>query len=139
MLKNAELPIVVHQMEISLAQLAAFTDGTLDQCQMNNITPLAWSPLGSGFLADGGKDPLPSQAGYETAAIIAELDEIAAAHSSTRTAIALAWLLRHPAKIVPIIGSTNPDRITAAAAAAKITLTREEWYRLLTAAKGSLP
>lgn len=134
--KTADLPIVVQQVELSLLKLDAFTDGTLDQCQMLNITPLAWSPLGGGHLADGPVNVLTSQAGYQAAAVVAELDSIAAARGSTRAAIALAWLLRHPAGIVPIIGSTNPERIKAAATAAQIELTREEWYQLLTAAMG---
>jgi predicted oxidoreductase len=138
MQKTAELPIIVQQVEMSLLKLDAFTDGTLDQCRMLNITPLAWSPLGGGFLADGASKVLPSQASYDgpAAAIVAELDAIAAARGSTRAAIALAWLLKHPAGIVPIIGSARPERIKAAAAAAEIDLTREEYYRLLTAAKG---
>lgn len=140
MQKDAELPIVVHQFECSLLQLSAFTDGTLDQCVNLNVRPLAWSPLGGGHLADGPVQVLPSQSGYQAAAVVAALDEIAATHNSTRSAIALAWLLRHPAKIIPIIGTTNPERIKAAAAAAEIKLSREDWYRLLAAAKGgSLP
>jgi predicted oxidoreductase len=138
MLKEAELPIIVHQFECSLLQLAPFTDGTLDQCVSLNIRPLAWSPLGGGFLADGAVEVLASQGGYQAAAppVIAVLDEIAAARGSTRSAIALAWLLKHPAKIIPIIGTTKPERIKAAAAAVEIDLSREDWYRLLTAAKG---
>jgi predicted oxidoreductase len=136
MLKDAELPIIVHQFECSLLHLEPFTDGTLDQCVSLNISPLAWSPLGGGHLADGPVDVLASQAGYNAAPVVAVLDEIAAARGSTRSAIALAWLLRHPAKIIPIIGTSNPDRIKAAAAAAEIELSREDWYRLLAAAKG---
>ncbi|HEX8295219.1 MAG TPA: aldo/keto reductase [Chthoniobacteraceae bacterium] len=136
MMKDAELPIIVQQIEISLLQLDAFTDGRLDQCLLQNITPLAWSPLGSGLLGDGAVSLLPSQQGYEARAIIHELDAIAKERESTRSTIALAWLLRHPAKIIPIIGSTRPERIKAAALAAEIELTRDEWYRLLIAAKG---
>lgn len=140
MQKEAELPIIAHQMEMSLLQLAAFTDGTLDQCQALNISPLAWSPLGGGFLGEGASEVLPSQAAYNPVGLATELDTIAAQHGAARATIALAWLLRHPAKIVPIVGSTQPERIKAAAAATTVRLTRDEWYRLLTAAKGgSLP
>lgn len=137
--KDAELPIIVHQFECSLLHLDPFTDGTLDQCVSLNIRPLAWSPLGGGHLADGPVDVLPSQAGYNAQAVIEALDDIAAARGTQRSTVAVAWLLRHPAKIIPIIGTTNPERIKAAAAAAELELTREEWYRLLTAAKGPLP
>ncbi len=129
-------PLVVNQVEISLAQLAAFTDGTLDQCQAMKITPLAWSPLAGGLLAEGATDILPAQQAYRPAEIVAAADAIAAEHQTTRMVVALAWLLRHPAGIVPIVGSAKPDRIRAAAEATRIELTREQWYRLLLAALG---
>lgn len=128
--------LVVNQVEISLLQLAAFDDGTLDQCQANNLTPLAWSPLGAGLLADGAVDLLPAQKAYRPAAILAALDAMALQRGTTRTALALAWLLAHPSGIVPIIGSTDPKRIRAAAAATEVQLTREEWYQLLVIARG---
>jgi predicted oxidoreductase len=128
--------IVTNQVEISLTQLAAFDDGTLDQCQAMNITPIAWSPLGGGLLADGASELLPAQQGYKPAAILKTVDEIAAERGTSRTTIAIAWLLKHPTTIIPIVGSTNPERIRAAAAGAEIELTREEWYRLLIAARG---
>ena len=134
--QKLEKNLVTNQVEISLTQLAAFDDGTLDQCQALNITPLGWSPLGGGLLGDGAGELLPGQKGYKPAPIVAALDEIAAARGTTRVAIALAWLLKHPTKMIPIIGSIKPDRIRAAATAAEIELTREEWYRLLIAARG---
>jgi len=128
-------PLVVNQIEISLCQLTPFTDGTLDQCLEKKIIPLAWSPLGGGLLADGATDVLQHQRSYRVADLIATLDEIATAHGTTRDIIALAWLLRHPSGIIPIVGTTRPKRILAAAKATEINLTREEWYRLLTAAR----
>ena len=65
------------------------------------------------------------------------LDATAAEHGVSRTVIALAWLLNHPSKIVPIVGSINPERIREAAKAAEVKLSREEWYRLLIAARGT--
>ncbi len=61
---------------------------------------------------------------------------MAKARGISRTGVALAWLLKHPAKIMPIIGTINPERIREAAKAAELELTREEWYRLLIAARG---
>lgn len=130
------MALVVNQVEISLAQLAPFTDGTLDQCLAETITPMAWSPLAGGQLGDGARRVLPSQQGYQTEAIHGELDRVAKAQGTTRTVVALAWLLRHPAKIVPIVGSTDPARIREAAAAAQYVLSREDWYRLFVAARG---
>ncbi len=126
----------MNQVEISLAQRAAFEDGTLDQCLEKNITPMAWSPLGGGLLGDGAKRLLPAQQGYKPEAIVKVLDEISSARGVNKTLIALAWLLKHPGKIVPIIGTTNPERIREAAKAADFELSREEWYRLFIAARG---
>ena len=129
-------PLVAHQVEISLAKLDTLTDGTLDQCLLNRLTPMAWSPLAGGLLGDGATHLLPTQQNYQTSPIVARLDEVAKAHGVARTTVALAWLLKHPSKIVPIIGSTNPERIRAAVNATELDLGREEWYRLLEAAQG---
>lgn len=129
------MPLVVQQIEISLAHLAPFEDGTLDHCLSEGLIPMAWSPLAGGQLGDGAHRVLPSQQGYQTSAVVKVLDEIARERGSTRTAVALAWLLRHPSKIVPIVGSIDPERIRDATRAADLKLTREEWYRLLIAAR----
>ena len=125
----------VNQIEFSLLQRAPLHDGVLDQCLAENLTPLAWSPLGGGQLADGAGDLLRSQREYEPQRVIPMLDEIAARHGATRSGIALAWLLRHPADVVPIVGTANPARIAEAARAEAIGLSREEWYALLSAAE----
>lgn len=128
-------PLLVNQVEISLCQLAAFSDGVLDQCQQQSITPLAWSPLGGGLLGDGPVDILRHQEKYEAASLLKVVDAIAKERQVSREVIALAWLLKHPAGIVPIVGSAKPDRIKAATAACAVELTREEWYQLLIAAR----
>jgi predicted oxidoreductase len=130
------MPLIVQQVEISLMQRAPFTDGTLDQCLIEHITPLAWSPLAGGLLGDGAKRLLKGQEGYRVEPTVATLEAIAKAHGTTRMVIALAWLLQHSSKIVPIVGSANPERIREAVRATEIELTREEWYRLLLAARG---
>jgi predicted oxidoreductase len=134
------MPLVTNQIEISLCKLDAFEDGTLDQCLEKRIAPMAWSPLGGGQLAEGAKRLLKSQQGYQVKQVLPLLDTLAARHGVTRSAMALAWLMKHPAGIMPIVGSTNPQRIRAAARAAEINLSHEEWYQLLNAARGeSLP
>jgi predicted oxidoreductase len=130
------LPLAVNQVEISLLQRAALEDGVLDQCLERRITPMAWSPLGAGLLGAGAKRLLPGQQGYRADAVNAVLDQIAAARGVSRTVVAYAWLLKHPSRIVPIVGSTHPDRIRDAVQATECDLTREEWYRLLLAARG---
>jgi predicted oxidoreductase len=129
------MPLIVHQVEISLAKRHPFTDGTLDQCLTEKITPMAWSPLAGGLIGEGAKKLLPGQKKYRTA-FMGTLNTIAEARGVPRTVIALAWLLRHPSRIVPVIGSTNPDRIREMAAATEIELSREEWYQLFKAATG---
>jgi len=133
--KALRFPLVVNQVEISLAHLDCFNDGTLDQCLQKLVLPLSWSPLGGGFLGDGGTVPTdhPQKAGLEK--LLKLLDKTAEDHGVTRTAIALAWLIMHPANIVPIVGTSNPDRIKIATEADNVDLSREEWYRLFIAAR----
>ena len=134
--KVCPMPLVVNQIEISLLRTDPFFDGTLDQCLGEGITPMAWSPLAAGTLAGrigvSMNDPQHARK--------AKLDDALGAFSRdrgvSRSAVALAWLRRHPSGIQPIVGSTNPDRIREAVAAADLELTREEWYRLMEAAHG---
>jgi predicted oxidoreductase len=129
-------PLVVNQVEIHLGRLDCFYDGTLDQCLWAHITPLSWSPLGGGFLGDGGTVRADDPRREIKEKLLATMDEIAKARGVRRTVIALAWLLKHPSHIVPIVGTVNPERIRDAATADDVELTREEWYRLLVAARG---
>jgi len=103
---------------------------------IESITPMAWSPLAAGLIGSGAKRLLPSQEAYRTENFLPAIDALAQARGATRVTVALAWLLRHPSKILPIIGSTNPQRIREAAKAPELKLTREEWYELLVAARG---
>jgi predicted oxidoreductase len=130
------MPLVVHQVEISLAKMDSFTDGTLDQCLIEKITPMAWSPLAAGLLGGGAHDLLPSQEAYRAEPFLPAIDAVAKDRGASRTTVALAWLLKHPCGIQPIVGSIDPDRIRQAAKADELELTREEWYRLLLAARG---
>jgi predicted oxidoreductase len=134
--KACPMPLIVNQVAISLGKLDCFNDGTLDQCVMEKITPLAWSPLGGGSLVNPGPIDLREQDHAHRLHVREVLTGIARAHGCSRTAIALAWLLKHPARIVPIVGATNPDHIRDAVTADELDLTREEWYRLLEAACG---
>jgi len=113
-------PLVVNQVEISLKRRESLTDGTLDQCISERITPLAWSPLAGGSLGEGD----------------GALQEIADNHGVHPAVVALAWLLKHPSGILPIVGSTTPENIRAMTEADRVELTREEWYQLTIAAQG---
>ncbi|MCG9894524.1 MAG: aldo/keto reductase [Fimbriimonadaceae bacterium] len=127
-------PLAVNQVEIHLGRLDCFEDGTLNQCLEKNILPLAWSPLGGGWLGEGGTPPEDKPHLVE---LVAEMDKIAEREEVTRTEVALAWLMQHPAGIVPIVGSANPERIAQSAVAPDILITRDDWYRLLVLARGA--
>ncbi len=134
--KHLPFPLVVNQVEIHLARLACFYDGTLDQCIENTITPLAWSPIAGGMLGEGGKvrDDHPRK--DLLTKLVDLLDQTAAKYGASRTVMALAWLMKHPSRIIPIVGSAKPPHIDDAAKADAIDLDREDWYRLLVAARG---
>jgi predicted oxidoreductase len=134
-----DAPIRSNQIEISLARLDPIYegldggDGTLDQCMAVGMTPLAWSPLGQGILTGARPHPAGAERG---AAIRAEMAAQAERYNATPAQIALAWLLTHPAGIIPLVGSANPEHIREAVGAAHIALGREDWYALWTAAWG---
>jgi predicted oxidoreductase len=134
--KACPMPLIAHQSEISLARLDCLHDGTLDQCLAEQITPMAWAPLAAGRLADTGPIDLQAPDHAHRIHIRETLDLVARERGVTRSVAALAWLMKHPSKIIPVIGTTNPERIRDAINATEIELTRDEWYRLMEAACG---
>ena len=134
--KALPFPLLSNQVEIHLGRLDCLTDGTLDQCLELGLTPLAWSPLDRGRLAAGATPGPQDTDRIPRLHLLRELDETAARLGCDRTLIALAWLMRHPAGIVPIVGSADIGRIRAMTAACDIELDRETWYRLTEAARG---
>ena len=108
----------------------------LPLCRQEGLGVIPWSPLAGGMIGDGAGRLLPAQQSYRPEKFLPTLDAIAKARGVGRVVVALAWLLRHPARIMPIVGSNNPERIRDAAGATEIELTREEWYRLFNAARG---
>jgi len=107
-------------------------EGTMEYCRMKDVLLQAWSPLAQGILM-GKLDGQPENI-KETAALV---EEYAQRHEITAEAILLAWLLKHPAKIQPVLGTTRPDRLRACAKALSVSLSREEWYSLFAAARGA--
>lgn len=120
--------LVSTQPEISPLRIACFENGELDQAMMLGLTPLAWSPLGGGRLAE------PKDA--RDKAVAAELDRVAKAQGVSRTVAAYAWIMAHPAGIVPIIGSQNAARIAEGMQSLQVRWTRQDWYAVLVAARG---
>ena len=121
--------LVATQPEISPLRIDCFENGELDQAMMLSLTPLAWSPLGGGRLAQP-ESPRDH-------AIAAELDRVASGQGVSRTAAAYSWLMAHPAGIVPIIGSQQAARIAEGMAATTVRWDRQDWYAVLVAARGA--
>ena len=107
-------------------------EGTMEYCRMKHILLQAWSPLAQGALT-GNLDDQPENI-RKTATLV---QEYARRHQTTAEAILLAWLLKHPAKIQPVLGTTRPARLRACAKALSISLSRDEWYSLFAAARGA--
>ena len=131
-------PLIVNQVEIHLGRLDPFYDGTLDQCLARHVTPMAWSPLGGGLITPEGSDNYgtPKKPRESVLPLIELIAKTARAYDATPAQIALAWLLKHPSRMIPIVGSVTPERIREATRADQIDLSREDWYRLLVAARG---
>lgn len=119
-------PLCTNQIEASVLHFAPFIDGDIAWMQERAIRPMAWSPLGGGRLF-----------GEDGAAVRAVLDRIAGEQGVDATAVAVAWLLAHPAKLAPVMGTNNLDRIRAISNAARVEMDRETWFEILTAAWGS--
>jgi predicted oxidoreductase len=102
-----------------------------------DITPLAYSPLWKGWLSGHREVPADNPQKEAIERTVTALREIGAAYNgATPTQLSLAWLLGHPSKIIPLVGSNNPEHIREAAGAASIELSRTDWYKLWVAARG---
>ena len=146
--KYVTQPIVANQIALNVLHTHVFDEGinfnqtkperitrnedTIEYCRLHNITIQAWGPLAWGRLTGNAREPL-SASESATAGLIKAL---AAKKGVQPEAILVAWLLRHPAKIQPIIGTTNPGRIQASCAADQVDLSREEWYEVFVAGRG---
>ncbi|BCP52203.1 aldo/keto reductase [Kaistia sp. 32K] len=144
-------PLIANQVQLSIAHAPLIAtgiaanmggldqsidrdNGLLDYSRLNGMMLQAWSPFQKGFF-DGVF--LGDRENY--AALNDAIDELADAYNVTPTGIAVAWITRHPAKIQVVLGTTKPGRVAEAAAGSSVPLTREEWYRLFTAAGHTLP
>lgn len=140
-------PLVINQLEFSLLHPHlvneaiivnqndgphALATGILDYCQLNDVLVQAWSPVAQGRLFNP-----PSDAPQNEQLVTQRIAALAKEKETTPEAIALAWIMRHPAGIQPIIGTTRPERVRASVLADEVTLSREEWYELLIASRGA--
>ncbi len=147
--KHLKVPILFNQVQFSLVHASLIDSGInvnmsndaaidkdgslLDFCRLNNITIQPWSVLQASW-EDGCFIDHPK---YENLNI--ELANISSKYNVSKAVIAIAWILRHPANMQPIIGTTNPERLKEINKSLNINLTREEWYKLYLANNRQLP
>lgn len=141
-------PLIANQLEMSLLKLdwldagvhlnqpqgtgVSFPEGTMEYCRMERIQIQAWSPLARGLFTGGDLSGQPESV-RAAAGLVSRMAE---QKDVSPEAIVLAFLLRHPAGIQPVIGTVRPERIRACGEAERVTLTREEWYSLYVASRG---
>jgi predicted oxidoreductase len=141
-------PLIVNQLEMSLLKIGfvetgvhvnqaaardnIFPEGTLEYCRLENMQVQAWGPLARGLFSGVPLEGQPDNV-VQTAELVGRM---AREKATTPEAIVLAWLMKHPAGIQPVIGTANPRRIRACRDAESLHLTREEWYTLYTSSRG---
>lgn len=123
---NSKTPISVNQIEFSLTQHTAMHNGTLDQLLQQEILPMSWSPLGTYF----------KEQNKANTRINKVLDNLTKKYNATEDQVLLAWILKHPSKVSPVIGTTNKTRIENAVKALKIDLELEDWFTMLVEYQG---
>ena len=119
-------PLVTNQIELNLLNSEPLRNGDVAFLQERDIPPMAWSPLAGGALFETSKQP-----------ILNRLNEIGADQGVDATAVAIAWLLHHPAKIIPVLGTNNLERISRISDATKVSLDRETWFELYELGNGT--
>ncbi|MDQ8188331.1 aldo/keto reductase [Pelagicoccus sp. SDUM812002] len=129
---RCSMPLIVNQVEVNIHNVDALLDGTLDQCQELGVTPQAWCPIGGVAYPAWGNTFTQE----DEARIKVELDRQAEKYSVENWVVMLAWILKHPAGILPIVGSTTPERIRTAKKSLEINYEHEDWYRLFEARNG---
>jgi len=147
--KTVKQPIVANQLQLSITNATLISNGVnvnmenesavdrdgsaLDYCRLHDITVQPWSPFQYGFFEGVflGSDKFPE--------LNQAIDRIAEKYDVSNTTIAIAWLLRHPARMQPVTGTMNISRLIDCCKAADIDLTREEWYEIYRAAGNILP
>ena len=147
--KYVEQDLIINQLQFSIMHTgmidagvqmntkfenAVNRDGSiLDYSRLNDMTIQAWSPFQHGFFKGVFIDD------EQFPELNAKLQEVSEKYNVTKSTIAISWILRHPAKIQPVVGTMNPERLASIAEASEIILTREEWYEIYLAAGNELP
>ncbi len=121
--------LVTNQLQFSVLHTGPLRDGTFDQCLHLRVSPMAWSPLAGGQLLKA-EDERACRVRRALEDVGKELG------GATLDQVALAWILAHPARIIPVLGTTNGERVRSSAAAASLTLARGQWFFILEASAG---
>ncbi len=125
---HRRVPLATNQIEFSPLQMKALADGTLEQAADLGLPPMIWSPLARGRLFSADDE--------QARRVRAALGDIAAAQGCSLATAALAWVMRHPSRPVPITGSGRLEALAEAVAATRVTLTREQWTSVWRASMG---
>jgi len=121
------IPVSANQIQFSLTHWEPMTDGSLDHMQIHGILPMAWNPLGEVF-----RHETP-----QTLRISAMLQSLGEKYDTQQDLILLAWILKHPAGVIPVCGTTSPERIKNLMQATEIELELEDWFALWVESRGS--
>ncbi|MGE7903344.1 aldo/keto reductase [Peribacillus sp. NPDC094092] len=124
-----EYPLVTNQLELSAYNLENFEDGTVNLCQQAGVAPMAWSPLAGGSIFEESNEKAARL--RKTLEIVKE--EVGA---NGIDEVMYAWLLRHPAKIIPIVGSGKKERLDSAIDSLNLSMEKEQWFNILTSSMG---
>lgn len=128
-LLNSYIPLCTNQIQLSLLHSDAFLDGEIEHWMGHSIRPMAWSPIGGGALF--------SAEGKETNRELWKvIDRLSTKYEASTDQVLLAWLMRHPAGILPVLGTAKVHRLAAAAQATRIQLDRSDWFALWEGARG---
>ncbi len=125
-LLEKSIPISCNQVEFSLTHNMPMVDGTFDDCILNDRHAMAWSPLGGVFRKQT----------EQTKRINKVLKDLGRKYDADPSQLLLAWIMKHPARVHPVIGTTNKERVTAAVKASEIDLELQDWFALLEASRG---
>jgi predicted oxidoreductase len=123
-----DFPLATNQIELSVLHLAPLHDGTLDQMQRLRVAPMAWSPVAGGRLFTSGDE--------RAARVRAALEAVGREVGASVDQAALAWVMRHPARVLPVMGTGKLERLREAAAAEAIVLDRQQWFAVWEASAG---
>ncbi|NLU99072.1 oxidoreductase [Marinomonas sp. UCMA 3892] len=123
-----DAPLIINQVELSPLALQHFEDGTLDHVQQHAVTPMAWSPFAGGDLF--------SSCNEKSIRVQAVLKDLSGKYNCSMDQLVVAWLLRHPAGICPVMGSGKINRLVSAVEAISISLSDDDWFQIWVSSQG---